>query len=139
MARVRLGGAERREELPRAAVEQSEARGVAAARIPDVAASPGESNTLVLHPFSTESPDSTEEKLVARWKAAPTEVIAEGATASEFGCAGAAWRLAPLLHGPAVPMSPYPDSLSRAATPAGADDVVARELAVHRAELTAAR
>ncbi|MGW2813337.1 hypothetical protein [Streptomyces sp. NPDC001415] len=139
MARVRLGVAEWREEMPRAAVEQIEARGVAAARIPDVAASPGVSNSLVLYPFSMESTDSTAEWLVARWKTAPTEVIAEGATACEFGCAGPAWRLAALLDGPAVPMSPYPGSLSRAATPAGAEDVAARELAVYRAELTAAR
>jgi AcrR family transcriptional regulator len=50
---------ERREELLRAAVEQIEARGVAAVRIADVAAALGVSNALVLYHFSTK------EKLVA--------------------------------------------------------------------------
>ncbi|WP_327720766.1 TetR/AcrR family transcriptional regulator [Streptomyces sp. NBC_00490] len=59
MARVRLGVAERREELLRAAVEQIEARGVAAVRIADVASALGVSNALVLYHFSTK------EKLVA--------------------------------------------------------------------------
>ncbi|MFI5684098.1 TetR/AcrR family transcriptional regulator [Streptomyces sp. NPDC051636] len=59
MARVRLSVAERREELLRAAVEQIEARGVAAVRIADVASSLGVSNALVLYHFQTK------EKLVA--------------------------------------------------------------------------
>ncbi|MES5818031.1 TetR family transcriptional regulator C-terminal domain-containing protein [Streptomyces sp. RG80] len=59
MARVRLSVAERRAELLRAAVEQIEARGVAAVRIADVAAALGVSNALVLYHFSTK------EKLVA--------------------------------------------------------------------------
>lgn len=59
MARVRLSVAERREELLRAAVEQIEARGVAAVRIADVAAVLGVSNALVLYHFATK------EKLVA--------------------------------------------------------------------------
>ncbi|MFJ7074310.1 TetR family transcriptional regulator C-terminal domain-containing protein [Streptomyces sp. NPDC098781] len=59
MARVRLSVAERREELLRAAVEQIEARGVAAVRIADVASSLGVSNALVLYHFATK------EKLVA--------------------------------------------------------------------------
>ncbi|MET9451867.1 TetR/AcrR family transcriptional regulator [Streptomyces cinerochromogenes] len=59
MARVRLSVAERREELLRAAIEQIEARGVAAVRIADVAASLGVSNALVLYHFSTK------ERLVA--------------------------------------------------------------------------
>ncbi|MGW2959031.1 TetR/AcrR family transcriptional regulator [Streptomyces sp. NPDC001220] len=59
MARVRLSVAERREELLRAAIEQIEARGVAAVRIADVASSLGVSNALVLYHFSTK------EKLVA--------------------------------------------------------------------------
>jgi AcrR family transcriptional regulator len=54
-----LSVAERREELLRAAVEQIEARGVAAVRIADVAAALGVSNGLVLYHFSTK------EKLVA--------------------------------------------------------------------------
>ncbi|MFE7273551.1 TetR/AcrR family transcriptional regulator [Streptomyces sp. NPDC057623] len=59
MARVRLSVAERREELLRAAVEQIEARGVAAVRIADVASTLGVSNALVLYHFATK------EKLVA--------------------------------------------------------------------------
>ncbi|QOV34070.1 TetR family transcriptional regulator [Streptomyces ferrugineus] len=59
MARVRLSVAERREELLRAAVEQIEARGVAAVRIADVASALGVSNALVLYHFATK------EKLVA--------------------------------------------------------------------------
>jgi len=59
VARVRLSVQERREELLRAAVEQIEARGVAAVRIADVAAALGVSNALVLYHFSTK------EKLVA--------------------------------------------------------------------------
>ncbi|WP_256725551.1 TetR/AcrR family transcriptional regulator [Streptomyces sp. IMTB 2501] len=59
MARVRLSVAERREELLRAAIGQIEARGVAAVRIADVAATLGVSNALVLYHFSTK------EKLVA--------------------------------------------------------------------------
>ncbi|WP_052499400.1 TetR/AcrR family transcriptional regulator [Streptomyces vietnamensis] len=53
MARVRLSVAERRDELLRAAVEQIEARGVAAVRISDVAAALGVSNALVLYHFSS--------------------------------------------------------------------------------------
>jgi AcrR family transcriptional regulator len=59
VARVRLSVAERREELLRAAIEQIEARGVAAVRIADVASSLGVSNALVLYHFSTK------ERLVA--------------------------------------------------------------------------
>ncbi|WP_261989097.1 TetR/AcrR family transcriptional regulator [Streptomyces sp. uw30] len=59
MARVRLSVAERREELLQAAVEQIEARGVAAVRIADVASVLGVSNALVLYHFATK------EKLVA--------------------------------------------------------------------------
>ncbi|MGW4170310.1 TetR/AcrR family transcriptional regulator [Streptomyces chartreusis] len=59
MARVRLSVAERREELLSAAVEQIEARGVAAVRIADVASVLGVSNALVLYHFDTK------EKLVA--------------------------------------------------------------------------
>ncbi len=56
---MRLSVAERREELLRAAVEQIEARGVAAVRIADVASALGVSNALVLYHFATK------EKLVA--------------------------------------------------------------------------
>ncbi|MFI1506885.1 TetR/AcrR family transcriptional regulator [Streptomyces sp. NPDC020597] len=53
MVRVRLSVAERREEILRAAIEQIEARGVAAVRIADVAGALGVSNALVLYHFST--------------------------------------------------------------------------------------
>ncbi|MEU6975363.1 TetR/AcrR family transcriptional regulator [Streptomyces sp. NPDC046371] len=53
MARVRLGAAERREALLRAAVGLIEARGVAALRVADVAAELGVSNALVLYHFAT--------------------------------------------------------------------------------------
>ncbi|MEU6548216.1 TetR/AcrR family transcriptional regulator [Streptomyces sp. NPDC046859] len=56
---MRLSVAERRAELLRAAVEQIEARGVAAVRIADVASALGVSNALVLYHFATK------EKLVA--------------------------------------------------------------------------
>ncbi len=59
MTRVRLSVAERRGDLLRAAIEQIEARGVAAVRIADVASALGVSNALVLYHFSTK------EKLVA--------------------------------------------------------------------------
>ncbi|WP_306316653.1 MULTISPECIES: TetR/AcrR family transcriptional regulator [unclassified Streptomyces] len=59
MTRVRLSVAERREALLVAAIEQIEARGVAAVRIADVASALGVSNALVLYHFSTK------EKLVA--------------------------------------------------------------------------
>jgi AcrR family transcriptional regulator len=51
--------AERREDLLRAAIEQIEARGVAAVRIADVASALGVSNALVLYHFATK------ERLVA--------------------------------------------------------------------------
>jgi AcrR family transcriptional regulator len=59
VARVRLSVAERREDLLRAAIEQIEARGVAAVRIADVASALGVSNALVLYHFATK------ERLVA--------------------------------------------------------------------------
>ncbi|MFJ2650187.1 TetR family transcriptional regulator C-terminal domain-containing protein [Streptomyces sp. NPDC087420] len=197
MARVRLGVAERREELLAAAVGQIEARGVAALRISDVAGALGVSNALVLYHFSTK------EKLVAaafahaaqadlahlhtllgrpapalrrlhdairwyaptgaakgwklwiegwaaalrepalrevardldqRWKAALTEVIAEGAAKGEFDCAdpvSAAWRLTALLDGLAVQMTAYAGGASEpAALLAYADEALARELGI---------
>ncbi|MCX4918211.1 TetR/AcrR family transcriptional regulator [Streptomyces sp. NBC_00687] len=203
MARVRLSVAERREELLRAAVEQIEARGVAAVRIADVASSLGVSNALVLYHFSTK------EKLVAaaftyaaeddlahlrkllgrrttalrrlrtavrwyaptgqakgwrlwiegwaaalrepallevtreldrQWKAALTEVIAEGVAAGEFQCpdpVGAALRLTALLDGLAVQMTAYGGTVSRARTQQWADEALARELGLERAALVA--
>ncbi|MFD0069619.1 TetR/AcrR family transcriptional regulator [Streptomyces sp. NPDC059944] len=203
MARVRLSVAERREELLRAAVEQIEARGVAAVRIADVASSLGVSNALVLYHFSTK------EKLVAaaftyaaeddlahlrkllgrrttalrrlrtavrwyaptgqakgwrlwiegwaaalrepallevtrdldrQWKAALTEVIAEGVAAGEFHCpdpVGTALRLTALLDGLAVQMTAYGGTVSQARTQQWADEALARELGLERAELVA--
>ncbi|MEU6665177.1 TetR family transcriptional regulator C-terminal domain-containing protein [Streptomyces sp. NPDC046727] len=202
MARVRLSVAERREELLRAAIEQIEARGVAAVRIADVAAALGVSNALVLYHFSTK------EKLVAaaftyaaqddlahlrkllgrrttalrrlraavrwyaptgqakgwrlwiegwavalrepalrevtrdldkQWKAAITEVIAEGVAAGEFGCAdpvGAALRLTALLDGLAVQLTSYPGAVARSRAQEWVDDALARELGLDRRALT---
>ncbi|WP_338702484.1 TetR/AcrR family transcriptional regulator [Streptomyces sp. Q6] len=196
--------AERREELLRAAIEQIEARGVAAVRIADVASALGVSNALVLYHFSTK------EKLVAaaftyaaegdlahlrkllgrrtsalkrlraavrwyaptgqakgwrlwiegwaaslrepalrevardldkRWKAALADVIAEGVAAGEFSCpdpSATALRLTALLDGLAVQMTAYDGAVSRARTQEWADEALARELGLERAELTAA-
>ncbi|MFJ1559308.1 TetR/AcrR family transcriptional regulator [Streptomyces mirabilis] len=196
--------AERREELLRAAIEQIEARGVAAVRIADVASVLGVSNALVLYHFSTK------EKLVAaaftyaaeddlahlrkllgrrtsalrrlraavrwyaptgqakgwrlwiegwaaalrepalqevtrdldkQWKAAITEVIAEGVAAGEFTCpdpTGSALRLTALLDGLAVQMTAYTGAVSRARAQEWVDDALARELGLAREALTAA-
>ena len=204
MARVRLSVAERREELLGAAVEQIEARGVAAVRIADVAAALGVSNALVLYHFSTK------EKLVAaafthaaeddlahlrkllgrrttalrrlrsavrwyaptgqakgwrlwiegwavslrdpalrevagdldrRWKAAITEVIAEGVAAGEFECpdpTGTALRLTALLDGLAVQLTAY-DGVSRARAEQWVDAALAGELGLEQAALTSGR
>jgi AcrR family transcriptional regulator len=198
-----LSVAERREELLRAAVEQIEARGVAAVRIADVASALGVSNALVLYHFATK------EKLVAaafthaaegdlahlrrllgrrttalrrlraavrwyaptgqakgwrlwiegwaaalrepalqevtrdldrRWKAAITEVIAEGVAADEFHCpdpTGAALRLTALLDGLAVQLTSYPGAVSRARAQQWVDEALARELGLERGALTA--
>ncbi|MFF3323873.1 TetR/AcrR family transcriptional regulator [Streptomyces sp. NPDC002889] len=75
-----------------------------------------------------------------QWKAALTEVIAEGAAAGEFPCedpAAAAWRLTAFLDGLAVQMTSYAGSLSRAAMLEWTDEALARELGVDRAALTA--
>lgn len=200
---MRLSVAERREELLRAAVEQIEARGVAAVRIADVASALGVSNALVLYHFATK------EKLVAaafthaaegdlgrlsrilgrrttalrrlraavrwyaptgqakgwrlwiegwaaslrepalqevtrdldrRWKAAITEVIAEGVAADEFHCpdpTGTALRLTALLDGLAVQLTSYPGAVSRARAQEWVDETLARELGLEREALTA--
>ncbi|MEU5400143.1 TetR/AcrR family transcriptional regulator [Streptomyces sp. NPDC005963] len=76
-----------------------------------------------------------------QWKAALTEVIAEGAEAGEFPCqdpAEAAWRLTAFLDGLAVQMTSYAGSLSRAAMLEWTDDALARELGLNRRELAAA-
>ncbi|CAM5573689.1 TetR family transcriptional regulator OS=Streptomyces glaucescens OX=1907 GN=SGLAU_28345 PE=4 SV=1 [Streptomyces glaucescens] len=198
MARVRLSVEERRQELLRAAVEQIEARGVAAVRISDAASALGVSNALVLYHFSTK------EKLVAaafafaaeddlarlrgllgrrttalrrlraavrwyaptgqakgwrlwvegwaaalrepalrkvtrdldrQWKAALSEVIAEGVAAGEFRCpdpAGTALRLTALLDGLAVQLTAYGGTVSRARAQQWVDEALARELGLPR-------
>ncbi|QDY79980.1 TetR family transcriptional regulator C-terminal domain-containing protein [Streptomyces qinzhouensis] len=76
-----------------------------------------------------------------QWKAALTEVIAEGAAKGEFPCpdpAAAAWRLTAFLDGLAVQMTSYAGSLSRAAMLEWTDEALARELGLERAELAAA-
>ncbi|MFF3551835.1 TetR family transcriptional regulator C-terminal domain-containing protein [Streptomyces tsukubensis] len=76
-----------------------------------------------------------------QWKAALTEVIAEGAAAGEFPCpdpAAAAWRLTAFLDGLAVQMTSYAGSLSRAAMLEWTDEALARELGLERAELATA-
>lgn len=204
MARVRLSVAERREELLRAAIEQIEARGVAAVRIADVASALGVSNALVLYHFSTKeklvaaafthaaegdlarlrkllgrrttalrrlrsavrwyAPTGTAKgwrlwiegwaaalrepalREVARgldrqWKAAITEVLAEGVAAGEFRCAdpaGTALRLTALLDGLAVQMTAYDGAVSRARAQQWVDEALARELNLHPAQLTPA-
>ncbi|MFD3436638.1 TetR/AcrR family transcriptional regulator [Streptomyces sp. NPDC058685] len=76
-----------------------------------------------------------------QWKAALTEVIAQGAAEGEFPCddpAAAAWRLTAFLDGLAVQMTSYGGSLSRAAMLEWTDEALARELGLERAELAAA-
>ncbi|WP_198944237.1 TetR/AcrR family transcriptional regulator [Streptomyces sp. CB03234] len=66
-----------------------------------------------------------------QWKAALTEVLAEGAAAGEFRCEdpeAAAWRLTAFLDGLAVQMTAYAASFSRAAMLAWADEALTREL-----------
>ncbi|MER7664498.1 MULTISPECIES: TetR/AcrR family transcriptional regulator [unclassified Streptomyces] len=76
-----------------------------------------------------------------QWKAALTEVIAQGAAEGEFPCddpAAAAWRLTAFLDGLAVQMTSYAGSLSRAAMLEWTDEALARELGLDRTELAAA-
>lgn len=66
-----------------------------------------------------------------RWKAAITEVVAEGAAAGAFHCpdpAGAALRLTALLDGLAVRMTAYDGAASRARARRWMDEALAREL-----------
>ncbi|WP_137992207.1 TetR/AcrR family transcriptional regulator [Streptomyces vilmorinianum] len=74
-----------------------------------------------------------------QWKAALTQVIAEGAAAGEFPCpdpAAAAWRLTAFLDGLAVQMTSYAGSLSRAAMLEWADAALARELGLPSLDAT---
>lgn len=75
------------------------------------------------------------------WKAAITEVIAEGVAGGEFRCPdplGTALRLTALLDGLAVQMTAYTGTVSRARAQEWVDDALARELGLDRAALTAA-
>ncbi|MEU6097050.1 TetR family transcriptional regulator C-terminal domain-containing protein [Streptomyces sp. NPDC047079] len=74
-----------------------------------------------------------------QWKAAITEVVAEGVAAGEFHCpdpAAAALRLTALLDGLAVQMTAYEGTVSRTRAQEWVDEALARELGVERAELT---
>ncbi|MFF4349380.1 TetR/AcrR family transcriptional regulator [Streptomyces sp. NPDC001530] len=76
-----------------------------------------------------------------QWKAAITEVIAEGVAAGEFLCpdpTGAALRLTALLDGLAVQMTAYAGAVSRARTHEWVDEALARELGLEREALAAA-
>ncbi|MGW2853760.1 TetR/AcrR family transcriptional regulator [Streptomyces sp. NPDC001215] len=76
------------------------------------------------------------------WKAAITEVVAEGVAAGEFRCAdpaATALRLTALLDGLAVQMTVYEGTVPRARTREWVDEALAGELGVERAELTTAR
>ncbi|MGW2486431.1 TetR/AcrR family transcriptional regulator [Streptomyces sp. NPDC001606] len=73
-----------------------------------------------------------------QWKAALTEVIAEGVAAGEFCCAdpaGTALRLTALLDGLAVQLTSYPGALPRTRAQEWADDALARELGLDRETL----
>ncbi|MDX3855083.1 TetR/AcrR family transcriptional regulator [Streptomyces sp. AK02-01A] len=77
-------------------------------------------------------------ELDQEWKAALTEVVAEGSAAGEFRCTdpeSAAWRLTALLDGLAVQMTSYAGSLPRATMVTWADEALARELGLDPAEL----
>ncbi|MFJ4930788.1 TetR/AcrR family transcriptional regulator [Streptomyces sp. NPDC088736] len=79
--------------------------------------------------------------LDSQWKAAITEVIAEGVAGGEFRCpdpAGTALRLTALLDGLAVQMTAYTGAVSRTRAQEWVDDALARELGLDRAALTAA-
>ncbi|MGW3493508.1 TetR/AcrR family transcriptional regulator [Streptomyces sp. NPDC001020] len=74
-----------------------------------------------------------------QWKAAITEIVAEGVAAGEFRCpdpAATALRLTALLDGLAVQMTAYGGTVSRARAQEWADEALARELGVERAALT---
>ncbi|MET9058106.1 TetR/AcrR family transcriptional regulator [Streptomyces antibioticus] len=67
------------------------------------------------------------------WKAALTEVIAEGVAAREFHCpdpSGTALRLTALLDGLAVQLTSYGGTLSRTRAQAWVDEALARELSL---------
>ncbi|MGW1163506.1 TetR/AcrR family transcriptional regulator [Streptomyces sp. NPDC002513] len=77
-----------------------------------------------------------------QWKAAITEVVAEGVAAGELRCpdpAATALRLTALLDGLAVQMTVYGGTVSRARAQEWVDEALARELGVEREELTTTR
>ncbi|MHC8419985.1 TetR/AcrR family transcriptional regulator [Streptomyces sp. NB004] len=70
-------------------------------------------------------------ELDRRWKAAITEVIAEGVAAGEFPCPdpeGAALRLTAFLDGLAVQLTSYAGTVSRASAREWTDEALTREL-----------
>lgn len=75
-----------------------------------------------------------------RWKAALTEVIAQGVAAGEFRCpdpAASALRLTALLDGLAVQLTSYDGAVPRTRAREWADEALARELGLDRKELKA--
>ncbi|MFF4764643.1 TetR/AcrR family transcriptional regulator [Streptomyces sp. NPDC001292] len=80
------------------------------------------------------------EDLDRQWKAAISEVIAEGAEAGEYVCPDpkvAAWRLTALLDGLAVQATAYAGGLPKRTIQAWADEALARELGIDPSELAA--
>ncbi|MEV2216668.1 TetR family transcriptional regulator C-terminal domain-containing protein [Streptomyces sp. NPDC050997] len=74
-----------------------------------------------------------------QWKAALTEVIAEGVAAGEFVCpdpTGTALRLTALLDGLAVQLTSYAGAVPRVRAQEWVDETVARELGLAREALT---
>ncbi|MEU9592166.1 TetR/AcrR family transcriptional regulator [Streptomyces sp. NPDC048219] len=81
-------------------------------------------------------------ELDRQWKAALSEVIADGVAAGEFPCPdpdGAALRLTALLDGLAVQLTSYTGAVSRARALRWVDEALARELGLDRDALTAPR
>ena len=75
-----------------------------------------------------------------RWKAALTEVIAQGVAAGEFRCpdpAASALRLTALLDGLAVQLTSYDGAVPRTRAREWADEALARELGLDRKALKA--
>ncbi|MGW1957954.1 TetR/AcrR family transcriptional regulator [Streptomyces sp. NPDC001920] len=76
-----------------------------------------------------------------QWKAALTEVLAQGVAAGEFDCpdpTGTALRLTALLDGLAVQLTSYSGAVSRARAREWVDEALARELGLEREALAAA-
>ncbi|MER6980754.1 TetR/AcrR family transcriptional regulator [Streptomyces carpinensis] len=80
------------------------------------------------------------ENLDRRWKAAISEVIAEGVAAGEYVCPDpkvAAWRLTALLDGLAVQATAYAGGLPKRTAQAWAEEALARELGLAPSDLMA--